>query len=439
LRRNQGLWPFPAGPFLLVIIVVCIGIAISGAYGYYTLSQFRDKYLEKLGHDIATQIDAKTRGPGNRTNLSLWGESLEDSLRSHAREVAYILLYDLNGQTVASAGDLSEQPHMALPGYASYREAEVYLFEEAVLAPPRAGASHPSQEWRLRIALYTAPADFIMNQAHFQIAAAAMAIIALIALAAYSLKTLNRVLELKAREQSERHLTSLGKMAASLAHEIRNPLGAIKGLTQVVQEDLPAGHSAQPLMQTVVSEAERLERLITGLLTFARPKDALLTTFDVKQMIQTVAGILQTRMEESKIRSEVIAGAEPLIVTSDEDGLQQVLFNVLLNAIEATPRGGKIAISVRRVDEARQVEIIVKDTGGGIGRRDPDEFFQPFATTKVTGSGLGLAVSRQIVEQLGGRISLANCAEGGACCSIRLPVARASSSQRALSAGVSGG
>jgi hypothetical protein len=103
LRRNQGLWPFPAGPFLLVIIVVCIGIAISGAYGYYTLSQFRDKYLEKLGHDIATQIDAKTRGPGNRTNLSLWGESLEDSLRSHAREVAYILLYDLNGQTVARA------------------------------------------------------------------------------------------------------------------------------------------------------------------------------------------------------------------------------------------------------------------------------------------------------------------------------------------------
>jgi signal transduction histidine kinase len=210
-------------------------------------------------------------------------------------------------------------------------------------------------------------------------------------------------------------------------------------LTQVVQEDLPEEHAAQPLMRTVVSEAERLERLITGLLTFARPKEARLTAFDVKQMVQGVAGILQSRIEESGIRPEVIADAGPLTVTSDEDGLQQVLFNVLLNAIEATPSGGKVAISVRRIDEPGQVEIMVKDTGGGIGSRDQEELFQPFTTTKATGSGLGLAVSRQIVEQLGGRISLANCAEGGACCSIRLPVARVGSSQRTLSAGVSGG
>jgi signal transduction histidine kinase len=149
---------------------------------------------------------------------------------------------------------------------------------------------------------------FIMKQAYTQLAIAAIAIIALAGLAFYFLRAMRRVFELKSREAAERHLASLGRMSATLAHEIRNPLGAMKGLSQVAQENLPADHETQALLHTVVSEAERLEQLVGDLLTFARPPEPQITRFDLNRLIKEVTGMMAQSIDRSGIKIDPITG-----------------------------------------------------------------------------------------------------------------------------------
>jgi two-component system sensor histidine kinase HydH len=382
----------------------------------------RDEYLDNRGHDLALALDVQTRGPGRRSNPAVWQETIEQALQAHHESVAFLALINQD-QVLATAGEASVEQLGAPPGLRRFRDSTLYLFEWPLMAPgqSRSGMMPAIAGWRIRIGLYTAPAAFIIRQAYVHLVAAGVAILTLLGLTFYFLRTLSRFLELKTREQSERHLAMLGRMAATLAHEIRNPLGAMKGLTQIVQEDLPKDHQGQAHMQTVVSEAERLEQLVNDLLTFARPRNREVKRFDLMRLITDVNAMLQPKLAEAEVSVNVIAGADALIVESDENGLRQVLLNVLLNAIEASPPGSAVTVATKHSRGTRQITIEVDDAGVGLGDRDPEEFFQPFMTTKVKGSGLGLAVSRQIVEQLGGAVCLANRLEGGARCTIKLP------------------
>jgi two-component system sensor histidine kinase HydH len=211
-------------------------------------------------------------------------------------------------------------------------------------------------------------------------------------------------------------------MAASLAHEIRNPLGAMKGLTQLAQEDLPPDDAAQARLRTVVSEAERLERLVTDLLDFARPKEPQLSEFDLVNLLSDVKTMLQSGLETSEVDLQFSMNPGPLNIKSDPGGLRQVLLNVIINAVDASPAGSTVVLRIVRDESNRFIIIQVDDAGQGLGERDPDELFQPFVTTKTHGTGLGLAVSRQIVESIGGSLTLGNHLQGGARCSIQLPL-----------------
>ncbi|MBI3949995.1 MAG: hypothetical protein HY314_06025 [Acidobacteria bacterium] len=423
-QRIQRSRSFPTRAFLVAISVVCIGLAVSAGYSFLMLVRFRDQILNSQGHNIAAAIDRQTRGPGRRDNLAVWQAVMEEGLQANRTLVAFIVLVDRSGRVLASAGEASGDVPGAPSKPMSFRQSALYMFEEVLPSPlhARRGMVSEPDGWRIRIGLYTSPAASIMRQAYVHLLMAGVAIVTLLGLTFYFLRTLRRFLELKMREESERHLAALGKMAATLAHEIRNPLGAMKGLTQVVQEELPKDYSAQALMQTVVSEAERLEQLVVDLLTFARPRDSQINRFDVQELIAGVRDMLQSKLAEAKITVDVVSDADSLIIQSDENGVRQVLLNVLLNAIDASPQGGVVTVAARRNEAAKQVTIEIDDNGAGLGDRDPEELFQPFMTTKVKGTGLGLAVSRQIVERLGGSITLANRPEGGARCTIRLPV-----------------
>jgi two-component system sensor histidine kinase HydH len=209
-------------------------------------------------------------------------------------------------------------------------------------------------------------------------------------------------------------------MAASLAHEIRNPLGAMKGLTQLAQEDLPPDHRTQDLMKTVVTEAERLEKLVSDLLSFARPRKPQISDFDLGQLVFEVREMLRLQAEERRISLMVEPSAGSLPIRSDPDGLRQVLLNILLNALHASPEEGRVTLAARRDGVSGQVLIEVSDNGPGLQGTEPEELFQPFTTTKAQGTGLGLAISRRIVTSLGGTISLTDREGGGARCTIRL-------------------
>jgi two-component system sensor histidine kinase HydH len=234
---------------------------------------------------------------------------------------------------------------------------------------------------------------------------------------------LKRFLELKVREGAEAQLKSIGMMAASLAHEIRNPLGAMKGLTQLAQEDLPPDHAVQPQLQTVVSEAERLERLVTDLLDFAHAKELQISQFELAELLSNLRSMLESRLQTSKVELHFPSNIAPMHVRSDPAGLRQILLNVLMDAIDATSEGGAVELTATRNENDNSILIRVDDSGKGLGQNKPDELFQPFVTTKARGTGLGLSISKQIAEKLGGTLQLENLPGGGARCSIRLPIA----------------
>ncbi|HEU5393348.1 MAG TPA: ATP-binding protein, partial [Candidatus Methylomirabilis sp.] len=196
-------------------------------------------------------------------------------------------------------------------------------------------------------------------------------------------------------------LAAVGQLAASIAHEIRNPLAAISGSIQVLQEEMqPHGQSRQ-LLDIILREADRL-KLITGqFLDFVRPRTPLRKECELVTCLEETVLLLRQRER---------TGAE-VVVAADEDQLRQVFWNISLNAVQAMPEGGTLRVELRDLPgdpEAAAVAVEFSDTGGGIRPEDLDRIFEPFFTTKESGTGLGLSIARRMVEELGGRIEVEN-------------------------------
>jgi two-component system sensor histidine kinase HydH len=391
------------------------------------LSRLASEYLHNQARDIANAMDSQTRGPGRRHNPVFWKSLIDQHMESSSGgTIAFIALLDGAGAPVASSKDFNPAVLKVAPGST---KSGIYVFNFPLMPGSAMGSSvgrmigSPMAGWQLRLGLWTSAANFIQRQAMAQ---AVVAFAAMIVLGIFSytlLRNARRLIALQNREQSDRHLRMLGTMAASLAHEIRNPLGAMKGLTQLAQEELPPDHIAQPQLMTVVSEAERLEKLVTDLLDFSRAKEPQISEFDLAALIFDIKTILNSRPEASKVAMRISANPNPLILRSDPAGLRQVLLNVLINAIEATPQGETVTLTTMLDESHKSIVIRIDDSGKGLGDRDPDELIQPFFTTKIQGTGLGLAISKQIIESLGGSLNLENLSGGGARCSIKLPLA----------------
>jgi signal transduction histidine kinase len=390
------------------VAVVCLAIAASTVYSYTTLQQLRADYLESRALDLVSTLDSQTRGGGRggRSDPSVWQDVLETTFESHRATVASIEILNPSGDVIASVGE---------------RRAGDILVDREMTAPRQARRGQgqgATSERHVRIAFDPSAVGFISRAANANLAVAAIAILTLLAVSTYSVRVLRRYVTLKEKEQEARHLAALGAMAATLAHEIRNPLGAMKGLTQVAQEQLPQGHESQGHMKTVVAEAERLERLVTDLLQFARPGEPELSEFDLLAAVEQAREMLAPELVARRVQIDLKSDG-PCLVRSDQDGIRQVLLNVLLNAVEASSQGGTVEVGVV-CGPADRVSVIVDDRGKGLEGRDAKELFEPFVTAKVRGSGLGLAVSRRIVERIGGRISLADRLDGGARCTVSL-------------------
>ncbi len=395
------------------VAIVCLAIAVSAIYGYVTLLRLRTDYLENRALDLVSAVDSQTRGRGRggRSDPSVWQPALEEALASQGETIAFIQVVSPVGELVASVGE---------------QRPDQLVIDRQMTAPRQAGrggGQGSTSERHIRVGFYPSSVAFITRAANVQVAVAAVAILTLLVVAGFSLRTLHGYLALREKEQKAQHLAALGAMSATLAHEIRNPLGAMKGLTQVAQEQLPESHEAQEHMSTVVAEAERLERLVTDLLQFARPQEMELADFDMRAAVEQACEMLQPDLEAGEVEVRVETAGHHRIC-SDHDGLRQVLLNILLNAIEASPAGGVVMVRLTQgpgggTDSG--VAVLVEDSGSGLEGRDPEELFEPFVTGKVRGSGLGLAVSRRIVERLGGSVSLVDRAEGGARCTIHLP------------------
>lgn len=327
---------FPVQVFIAALAVVCLGIAVSAVSTYRSITQLRNLYLEERAHEISAVLTEQLRGP-DRLDPNAWRQIMDQALQSGSYPwLRYLALLEPNGSVITTSG----------------RESNDLYFSQAPVRVPRRGRQGgrfgPAGPWQgpgtdqpgslnLRIGVDRSSATFITRQAYLHLGVSSLAVLALGLLGYFFLRTLRRFLELRSVQESERHLAALGRLSATLAHEIRNPLGAIKGLTQVAQERLPRDHDTQELMTTVVTEAERLERLVTDLLAFARPRPLTLVELDLNQLVASIAERLRNQTAERKITLRLPEPDRPAAVRADSDGLTQVFLNILLNAIEASP------------------------------------------------------------------------------------------------------
>jgi two-component system sensor histidine kinase HydH len=200
-------------------------------------------------------------------------------------------------------------------------------------------------------------------------------------------------------------------MSAVLAHEIRNPLASLKGHAQLLEESLPDGTRDRAKAGRVVREAVRIERLTTDLLAFVRSGTLAPRKADPRAVVRAAI--------ESAGDSRVTLDDEgaPAEAPIDDERVRGALENLIRNAREAAPEG---AIEIRMTQDDGMLEIRVRDHGPGIRPGDEEKIFEPFHTTRVQGTGLGLAVSRRIAEAHEGSLTAANTAGGGAVFTMRL-------------------
>jgi two-component system sensor histidine kinase PilS (NtrC family) len=225
----------------------------------------------------------------------------------------------------------------------------------------------------------------------------------------------------KALEEQVRRadrLAAVGKLAAGMAHEIRNPLASMSGSIQVLRLELvTASAEHRRLMDIVVRETDRLNELITDFLLFARPGAPRREAVDLAGVIEETAALAARGRAGQVVVETRVAG--PLAVAGDPRELRQVFWNLLVNAEQAMPRGGRVEIRAQAVPGG--VEVTVRDSGEGIAAKDLPRIFDPFFTTKPNGTGLGLAIVHRIVQSHGGTIDVASRPGVGTTFTLRLP------------------
>lgn len=214
-------------------------------------------------------------------------------------------------------------------------------------------------------------------------------------------------------EQMKRaeRLYAVGQLSAGLAHEIRNPLASIAGAAGILQRSLPAGQRQAECVDIIARECQRLNQLLTNFLDFARPRPPNYQSIDLVGLLDSVIALAFHAIGNRPIalHKDVPAGLAP--VECDPELMKQVLLNLLINAFQAMPDGGNVWIAA--CPQEGRVMVRIKDEGCGIRVEDRDKIFDPFFTTKENGTGLGLPVAYQIVEQHGGVLTAeANAGEG---------------------------
>jgi PAS domain S-box-containing protein len=237
------------------------------------------------------------------------------------------------------------------------------------------------------------------------------------------------VTDRKRREQEQRErellraeqMMALGHVAAGVAHELRNPLTSVKGLLQVNRKEAEARGLPAEDLRIIEQEIRRMERTLQTFLDFARPPQPHRRRLDLAAVMERVLALVTGRASKQRVAVRYQQPEAGVFIDADQDQIQQLLLNLVLNALDAMPRGGTLDVVLCPPLDGR-VELRVLDTGPGIAPQLLSRIFEPFVSSKETGLGLGLAVSRRIAEDHSGTLSASNRPGGGASFVLTLPV-----------------
>jgi signal transduction histidine kinase len=224
--------------------------------------------------------------------------------------------------------------------------------------------------------------------------------------------------EKRAVARSEQ-LAAVGELAASIAHEVRNPLAGMKGALQVLRKDLGGKPENQEVVEELLAQIDRLENLVRDLLTYARPRALRRQRFDLHEMLDRLLRMYKDQSDRQAITVLRTYGPGTGEMDADPTQMEQVFLNLIHNAMQAMESGGRLSVITRTIDGA--IEITFRDTGRGIDPLDLPRIFQPFFTTKHRGSGLGLPIVSKIAESHGGKIEIASRVGKGTTATVTIP------------------
>lgn len=235
--------------------------------------------------------------------------------------------------------------------------------------------------------------------------------------------TLSNITQRKIIEQQLYHadkLSSIGQLAASVAHEIKNPLASIKTLGQLLQEETQPEDSRREYIDVIVSEVNRLNMVVEQLLKYAKPEDSSFREIAFAEIIKPVMSLVHHESERHRVTLQADYLPD-LKVFVDSEKLKQVFLNLIFNGIQAMSNGGQISIRANKQSESPWVTIEVQDTGAGMLPETVARVFEPFFTTRQRGTGLGLAIVKKIIDLHGGKIEVSSEPGKGTCFTIYLP------------------
>ena len=230
-----------------------------------------------------------------------------------------------------------------------------------------------------------------------------------------SLKKLKRqsgeLADLEEQLRLSDRLAVVGELTSSLAHELRNPLGTIRGTVEILNDELPPETKKREFFQILIQETKRMSTVVENYLNFARKQKGPDSQYDVRDIVRNTCLILASRARKERIRIEEVLPEQAVIIKGDPNDLRQILVNILLNAIEAMPTPGKISISGQlsssnensgdspgSEEEQPVLRLSIKDQGKGMKPRELKKIFKPFYTTKKNGTGLGLSIVKRIAD-----------------------------------------
>ena len=236
--------------------------------------------------------------------------------------------------------------------------------------------------------------------------------------------TFQDLTDIRSMEETSRRqerLSAVGRVAAGIAHEIRNPLAAMRGSIQVLRSELEADAPQRELMDIVLSESDRLNRIITDFLTYARPRKFSLAETDLREPLRETFALMRhspEMLDGHKLEEEL--PEEPLVAMADVEGVRQVFWNLARNALKAMPEGGTLRAEMSR-SAGRSVRITFADTGRGMSPAQVERLFEPFSSSTTGGTGLGLSIVYQIIRDHGGTINVRSREGHGTTITIELP------------------
>lgn len=244
------------------------------------------------------------------------------------------------------------------------------------------------------------------------------------------LRDLTHIRELEERVRRTDHLAALGTLVAGIAHEIRNPLMGIRGAAQLLRAEPALPPTFKECTEVIIREVDRLNTLVMGMLSFAKPSAPRLLECNVNQILEEILALEELPLSRHGVKVQRIYDPQVPPIMADPDQIRQVFLNLIRNGAEAMVGGGELSLKTayeRRSPRCfgRSVAVVeVRDQGPGLSPEARQHLFAPFFTTKATGTGLGLAICHRIIGDHGGSIEIGDGNEGGCTVTVILPLAK---------------